>query len=289
MTADIAVSAALACHVLAVEVLAGLRLFLHLMVRPLAPPELDAPLRAWSRRASLAALGVAALSMLAWLALTALSVFDEASAEGVWAVLHGTWFGTVWAGRAALTAFLGFILLRERRGTELGSIGLAPALLLLLTLSLVSHPAAGHSLAHVMIHMLHLATTAAWVGSLPVLAYLLRWPELARPVVGAYGRFGAIAVLMIIASGAAMAWVMTDGTPSLSTEYGAILGVKLLLAGLMLAIGASNRFILTPRIRQAAPGAIEALRISVIIELGVATLVIAAASILAQTIPPAGH
>jgi putative copper export protein len=79
-----------------------------------------------------------------------------------------------------------------------------------------------------------------------------------------------------------------------STTYGRVLLVKLVLFGVMLAVGAYNRLVLHPRLERAAlglaagdRGAGAALRVSLRAELALAAAVLLSVAVLVAFPPPA--
>jgi len=163
---------------------------------------------------------------------------------------------------------------------------------LLAGFTLTSH-AAGRSLVLSLLDWLHLMAAAAWMGGLPALLVALRHaPADARPGVGrllvpAVSRWAAVALLVMVVTGLAASWTFVASLHGLvATLYGRSLLVKLTLVGGLVALGALNRFALRPRIAARRPGALERLRLSAAVEVGLAAailLVVAALGIM----PPA--
>jgi putative copper export protein len=105
--------------------------------------------------------------------------------------------------------------------------------------------------------MLHLLGAAIWLGGLVGMVLLL--VPGALPVAGrgefwsiAMRRFSAIAMTCvggIALSGLFLYWEHVDGPTQLfTTMYGRVLGVKILIFGTLLALGAFNQFWLHPRV-----------------------------------------
>jgi putative copper resistance protein D len=105
-------------------------------------------------------------------------------------------------------------------------------------------------------------------------------------ILARYSTMASIAVTLIVLSGIANAWFRTAGSFGIlvHASYGAVLLAKIILVTTMLALAAFNRFIAMPKLRQGAPA--SRLRASVLIELGLGTLVLAAAAVLGITPPP---
>lgn len=179
-------------------------------------------------------------------------------------VLHKTHFGDLWLVRlAALGAlWLAWPLGRRRkwRGPVTG--------VMLLALAVVSftRSATGHAGGHgdfslaVWVDVLHVISVGAWVGtlfamSLAVFPWLRQHDHLDRGAVAdVFSRLSTlsgIALLIIVVTGIFNAYKGL-GQPSAlwQSRYGLILIGKLILVGLMVCIGAHNRYVKLPRLRK---------------------------------------
>ncbi|MEY9871984.1 putative copper export protein [Streptacidiphilus sp. MAP12-33] len=115
----------------------------------------------------------------------------------------------------------------------------------------------GRTVFETVVWMLHLFGAAVWLGGLVGLV-LLALPGAVTPAErGAFWptavrRFSLAAMACVAAitlSGLFLAWEHVDGPGQLvSTMYGRVLGVKILLFGSVLVLGAFNQFWLHPRI-----------------------------------------
>ena len=102
---------------------------------------------------------------------------------------------------------------------------------------------------------------------------------------------GYVAVALLAVTGAINTLLLVGSTRALvSTPYGRLLGLKILLFLAMVAVALFNRFRLLPRLRRAAqPSAtIAALARSVLFEQGLGFAILAVVSVLG-TWPPAIH
>ncbi len=225
----------------------------------LAPPDLARALRPATRAIATAAIPIAALSALVWLALESASMVGDWSAffdlGSIGAVLTDTDFGAVWLWRLVLAAALVAALALGRAGpTPALFVGVA---LLLASLGLVDHAAmqAGALGAlHRANDALHLLATAAWLGGLPMFAFCLnayRDPRLSAEAVTAMRRFsfrGHFDVALIVLTGIVNV-ALTSGFGSFApTPYRILLGAKLVLVATMVALALVNRYVLTPRL-----------------------------------------
>ncbi|WP_328535213.1 copper resistance D family protein [Streptomyces sp. NBC_00344] len=115
----------------------------------------------------------------------------------------------------------------------------------------------GRTIFETLMWMMHLLGGAVWIGGLAGLL-LLAFPGAIAPVdrgafwAPAIRRFSAAAMSCVGAialSGLFLYWEHVDGLSQLlTTMYGRVLGVKILMFGTLLLIGAFNQFWLHPRI-----------------------------------------
>lgn len=117
----------------------------------------------------------------------------------------------------------------------------------------------GRTVFSTLMWLLHLEGGAIWIGGLIGLAALtVSGAVSAERRRGFWSltlrRFSASAmacVAAIVLSGAWLYWQHVDGPRQLfTTLYGRVLGVKILIVGAMLALGAANQFWLHPRIER---------------------------------------
>ena len=126
---------------------------------------------------------------------------------------------------------------------------------------------------------LHAAALIFWMGSLVPLLLALRGSE----VDSVLRRFSSIAILTVVAlilSGMTLTWLQA-GSPAalLGSSYGVVLGVKLALVTVLLALAARNRIVLTPALAAGETTATLRLKCAIRAEivLGLAILVLASA------------
>jgi putative copper resistance protein D len=225
----------------------------------LAPPDLARALAAPTRAIAAAAIPIATLSALVWLALESASMSGDWSAlvdpQAIGAVLTETAFGAVWLWRLVVAAALLVALALGRRGPTLTS--LFGAALLLASLGFVGHAAmqtGAFGALHRANDALHLLTTAAWLGGLPMFALSLkayRDPRLGAAAVIAMRRFsfwGQLDVALIALTGIVNV-ALTGGLGALApkTPYRMLLAAKLVAVAMMVALALFNRTVLAPR------------------------------------------
>ncbi len=196
---------------------------------------------------------------------------SQALSPSLWDVVRvGSRFGDVWNGRSLLLVLLGacFFASIFYKHTYPRSVkpfwgamvwGVA---LLIGTQATTSHAAGSLVLAWVAVavHWLHTLATAFWVGGLIVLVWVL--PIALQPYEGQarqtalrlvmmrYSRLVFGAVLVVIASGAYSSANWFFSASDVATSYGRALGLKVLLVGLLLLIGAGHHLALRPALVQ---------------------------------------
>lgn len=206
----------------------------------------------WVRRATIAAI---ALSVLA-VPLQAMA----ASGDGVAAAIDGEQLWTVLTSSVGLAAvvrlagLVGVLVTSGRARVAAGAV------------ALLSFLVDGHTRTVEPVWLmlagdtLHLVAGAVWFGGLVVLVRELRARKLADdPVGGAtmlagWSRLAMWSVAGVVVGGVAMSYATVRTPLALVTStYGQLLQVKLLLAVIVIGIGAWNHFRLVPRIEQAVP------------------------------------
>ncbi|HVQ73919.1 MAG TPA: CopD family protein [Candidatus Binatia bacterium] len=229
----------------------------------------------------------------------------------VWVdVLARTQFGTVWLVRHGLLLLLAaLVVLRQREDSAADWAAFRAESALLGAASLGALAWAGHAasveswgLAAVLADAVHLLAAAAWLGSLPALAALLRATSReagsdARPyAVLAVYRFSAMALpamLVLLGTGAASTWAQVEDVPSLiGTPYGAMILLKVALATGIVVVAARSRRRLLPALSGDGPTvgrpAMAGLARAVRVELALGLLIVAVVSALSVT-PPGRH
>lgn len=248
------------------------------------------------------------ISALAWLVAVTGAMSDRPltaiDARTLRLVLTETAFGEVWKVQLLLAAALVAAVVTCWNGRKKQ----VTVVLFLASGLLTGAATAGHAgmaggvdgLLRTANYALHLIAGAAWLGGLVPLALLLKRaagtcepvsPVAARTV----ERFSALAIAAVAAlllTGATNVEWLLGSFAGIASPWGRVLMVKLALVAALLTLAAANRLILLPRLR--ANGAVEqraalaALRRTVLLEQGLAILVLAAASLLGTLPPPLG-
>ena len=217
------------------------------------------------------------------------------------ALLLGTPWGTAWkSGMGAATLSLAGMTLavRGRRfGWWLASAG---------AFVLAAYPTAtGHAsavegrlrLLSLSGDLLHLLAAGVWLGGLAVILLLeRRWrrdlnhekgSSLLPALVPAFSPVAVVSVGVLVLSGLFASWLHLPSPSSLLTSsYGRILLVKVLLAMVVMGLGGWNWRRLSPRLFQ--PNGPPSLRRAAGLELALGTLVLLLTAILVRT-SPLGH
>lgn len=207
---------------------------------------------AWVRRAAIAGIVVSVLAV----PLQAMA----ASGDGIAAAVDGQQLWTVLTASVGLAAIvrviglLGVLFTAGRARVAAGGV------------ALLSFLVDGHTRTVEPIWLmlvgdaLHLVAGAVWFGGLVVLVRELRARQLIDdPVGGAtmlagWSRLAVGSVVGVVIGGSAMAFATVRQPLALVTStYGQLLQVKLLLAVVVIGIGAWNHLRLVPRVQEAVP------------------------------------
>lgn len=210
-------------------------------------------------------------------------------------ILTRTGAGMAWAVRIAALAFCTGAIVALRGRPRLRFVALAGGgAVALVTLAWAGHGAMDEGARgdlHLAADAIHLLAAGAWLGALVAFVALFAPSKapatddlqvLARTALG-FARVGTTVVLALAATGA-INYLLTVG-PSVqalvSTLYGRLLTAKLALFAAMLALAATNRYRLAPRLESALvrgehrPAAGRALQRSLVGEASLALAVVA--------------
>jgi putative copper resistance protein D len=261
----------------------------------------------WARRMTAGVMAFAAplalFSGLAWLAGMLANMtggFDQAAnLENIRLFFFETAFGPVWEIRLGLLAAAAVTAISPLRITIKFIILSLTGALLLINQAWLGHAAEGggglYGTLMIAVYCIHMGATGAWAGGLLPLVLISFELKQAGPgtprqecyaILARYSTMASIAVTLVILSGIATAWFRTAGSLGIlvQTSYGTVLFAKIILVTMMLALAGYNRFAAMPSLRRGAPA--QGLRLSVLIELGLGILVLAAAAVLGITPPP---
>lgn len=251
-------------------------------------------------------LALAVVTGAAWLIVLAADILGEPLIDALLhgsalPVIAGTRFGWIWCLRGALAVLLALFVLDPKRR----NLQVTAAAAFLVLPALVGHAGAAPGLigvGRILSDTAHLTAAGLWLGALPAFAALLRtagrkrarhWPEFAVATTRRFSTVAAACVAILLVSGILNAWALLGGLRDLwTTDYGQLLGLKVLLLAAMVAIASVNKFRLAPRLP--APAALRTLRRNSLAEAGIGLCVLLLVGFLGQLQPsahthPAGH
>jgi putative copper resistance protein D len=241
------------------------------------------------RRALISCAVFATATAILWLGFVTQEIAGSALPDAMAAVATKSFYGEVFLVRLVLLLGLCAAMTRAKAfGLKALLAGLALA-----ALGLTSHAAAAgndaYALPRAINDALHMLTAGFWLGGLVVLATEV----LARPRDGArtigllrlFSRYGTAAVAILLVSGTLNAIAILDVAMAWSQGYVTLLAIKIVLAGLMVALALTNRFGVLPGLEQGEPEAAETIPLTVVAELSCAVLIVTLVGFLGQ-MPP---
>jgi putative copper resistance protein D len=251
---------------------------------------------------------VALLSALLWFwaeiaNMSGLPLMRAFSTTAWQTVLFETEFGRVWQLRLGLItvafalAALGFAQDRLRRALTLALF--LVSIVLLVSLAWISHAAAARVQPLGLLgDALHLCAASAWIGGLlPLAIFLTRahasfsLGERALPVLRRFSTLSLSCVSLLIVSGISNSWLLVGSIHALfTTRYGWLLLVKLAAFGVLVGLGARNRFVIKAKLARVPTGSdlLAQLRRNVICEACLGLAVVAIVACLGVTPPARG-
>jgi putative copper resistance protein D len=273
-------------------------------------PMSDAAADRWPRTTLLVAAVATALAALAHLvvqtAIMAGSLSEALKPASLSYVAFGTALGVgflVRAGAALLAAIL-LVSLKPGRGgwIALTIVGAEVSA----SLAWTGHGAATEGAGrwpHLIADVVHALAAGLWLGSLFALFLMLRARHghaAGAPVTHAalegFAGLGTLAVVLLTITGLVNSGYLIGLSrlgSLVTTSYGVLLVLKLALFAGMLALAASNRFVLTPQLgsaledEQTRPLALRRLRRSLALETVLAALLLLVVAIMGTQAPPA--
>jgi copper resistance protein D len=274
-------------------------------IKALRPP---LGLIAWISLAFVLASGVA------WFVMTAAGMSGETLADTMapnvlWTVLSQTDFGNAWLLRFVLACAIAAVLVPLLSPQRARPAWLQAAAVIFSAAFVGAIAWAGHAIGgqgvegvlHPIADVLHLIAAAAWLGTLVPLALLLGLAAddaaglaTARAATLRFSTLGIISVGTLLVTGIVNSWYLVGSLPAfVSTDYGRLLILKIVLFFAMVAVASVNRLRLTPRlVDDANSTAIDAarrqLRRNATVEASMGAVVIAIVALLG-TLPPASH
>jgi putative copper resistance protein D len=250
------------------------------------------------------------ISGFAWFWFVSAQMSDESpwsllASDDLTTVLWQTQFGQLWLMRAIVGIALGFAfhLMSRRKVVQslkpsfLDWLSLVISSVLLVSLAWAGHATSGirfHAL-HLIADALHLLIGAVWpVGLVPLFCFLrhIYRGDIIVPVdheiriLQGFSQISLMAVLSIVATGTINGWLMVGSWGALvTTPYGRLLLGKILIVGMMVFLGAVNRFLILPRLKT-GPALFQTLRRMILVESGLALIVLLIVGVMGTTAPP---
>jgi len=276
-------------HFSVVLVLFGTCLFRGLVFKPWLGVTNGSPLDATLKTLTRWLSGLALISALAWLVLTAASMAgdwqDGVDPSTLMLVLGNTFYGKVWVWHLLFSAVLLVCVSLPTSASPVPKLVLCT--LLLATLAPVGHGAMFDGLFGQLLilnQFIHLSAVGAWLGGLVLLGLVLLQPAVSdlRSLLLRFSGIGYGLVATIIVTGLINVRVLSGAVwpePAFS-GFGLILAIKVALVLCMLALALFNRLLLGTHGYR-----LEVLRVSVVIECLFGLAAVAAVSLLG-TLPP---
>jgi len=288
-----------AAHFAATLLTSGTVFFAALVIGPIRLPQDFSALRKHMNVLVWTGLALSVLTGAMWLIWLAANILGESLADvclhgGAWSVLADTHFGWICCLRLALAVSLGLLIRAPEH--RVWSIVAASAFIALPAFA--SHAGATpgpRGDVHVVSDALHLLSGGAWIGGLPAFALLLwttyrrrkpGWNDFTIKVTRRFSRLAALSVGVLLATGVVNSWNLLGGLRDLwTTDYGRLVGFKIVLLAAMIGIATVNKFHLTPRLPTRA--ALHKLRRNSLAEIGIGLCVLVLVGYLGRLEPTA--
>lgn len=175
-------------------------------------------------------------------------------------VIEKSHFGSLWIGRTiALIAMIAVWLFYRKRSTPLsGMLLITGSAIIAFYISAASHAGdEGRFTFDSLVNTLHIIGGCLWGGAviayLPIIAKLRSAEGLHETLCDSADRLSAVAtaaLAIVISTGLLNAWHRLESLSELwQTDYGVTLIIKLLFVGMMMAVGAGNRFFIIPTMK----------------------------------------
>jgi putative copper resistance protein D len=297
-------------HIAASILTAGIFTF-YLVTFGLARPSVSSDSHEIERRLfwlALWSLIAALLSALVWFWLevanmSGLSLTDAFSTPAWRAVLFETGFGRVWQIRFVLVTITFVLtalgLVRDKVRRALVVIVWLLSIAFLVSLAWISHAAsASVQPLGLLGDALHLCAAGGWIGGLvPLAIFLIRaraslsLGQRAPLVLQRFSTLSLTCVGVLIVSGISNSWLLVGSIHALlTTRYGWLLLAKLAAFGVLVGVGARNRFIIRARLPRVptGPDLLAQLSRNVICETCLGLAVVAIVACLGVTPPARG-
>ena len=229
-------------------------------------PDAAATLRRLLGGVALIGLVLSGISLLALAASMSGVTLAQVDLPALRLVIGGTSVGAAWLVRIAMLVLYLLVALRQH-GSGTGGLWLLSLVgaVALSTVAWSGHGAMDEGaigLLHLGADIIHLLAAGVWVAALLALTILLFRPhrrmtkahvEFSHRALASFAVVGTTVVTLLVLTGVVNGWLLVgpDRFGSLlSSPYGQLLLLKLLLFGAMLGLAAANRFYMTPALEQ---------------------------------------
>ncbi|QGU87778.1 copper homeostasis membrane protein CopD [Erwinia sorbitola] len=206
----------------------------------------------------------------------------------VWLAVLQTQFGYAWQWQLALAVSGCLALLL--RGHQRQQTLLLCGVMQLAGLAFTGHAAMLDGWGGVFQRtnqMVHLLSAAFWAGGLLPMIFLMlagRNPACRYDAISTmmrFSRYGHLAVILVLVSGAVNALLLLGWPPVTFRLYSQLLVLKTLLVGIMMGIALFNRYWLVPRFQRSGALAQQQFINSTLVEIGLAALVLLVVAVFA--------
>jgi putative copper resistance protein D len=257
---------------------------------------------AWPLLLLLMAAVLALLGAVSWVLAETAEIFSDPGAfnlDAVWTVLTGTGFGRAAFWRIGLLVASIVALMMMRPGKTSWAVQTFIGSIVVMSFAWTGHGATDEGiegLVHLGGDLLHLLSAGVWIGALLPLSILIMRSyrqgseadaRITSTALDAFSGVGPAVVAVLVLSGVINSWFLIGLQNVLqifTTVYGWLLLSKLAVFAAMLWLAVENRFRLCPLLtsslnnKSGRADALLALRRSVLLETGLALLVLCAVS-----------
>ena len=160
------------------------------------------------------------------------------------------------------------------------ALPLLSALLIPISFAMVGHVNELESTTRLvaqLLIMLHLLAVSFWLGALWPLFHIAHEGHAAKSamIVHQFGRYAMLVVDILLFAGISVLWILQGfSAKAWQTEYGQLMLLKLVSVSLLSGLAAYNKFRLTPRLRRGEQGVFAQLRLSIVMEMIIAAIIL---------------
>ena len=170
-----------------------------------------------------------------------------------------TTFGATWILRFSITVImlgLWFVTEKKKIFSRKGFVPmLILSLILIATTTMTGHATASDNVAAMVLDYMHNLVAAVWIGGVIFLAYCL-FPALIdspKTAIASLPQFSVIFIValgVVIVTGPSLLWLLEDDLNSvISSTYGILIAIKIIIASVMIIMGAYAQFFVQKKLR----------------------------------------